>query len=55
MSKASDNRVRVEQWNVADPANKFGDKRQVVTKVAVRNSLGQFHGSTNFRGSVLGK
>lgn len=55
MSKPTVNRVRVEQWNVADKANKFGDNREVVTKVAVRNHLGQFHGATNFKGSTLGK
>lgn len=55
MSKSTGNKVRVESWNVRDKANKFGDKRQVVTKVAVRNSLGQFHGATNFKGSILGK
>lgn len=47
MSKRSENKVRIETWNVA--------KGGTVTKVAVRNSAGQFHGATNFRGSVLGK
>lgn len=51
----STNKVRMESWNVRDKSNKFGDKRQVVSKVAVRNHLGQFHGATNFKGSVLGK
>lgn len=55
MRKPSDNRVRFEQWNVRDESNKFGNRRQVVTKVAVRDSFGRFHGATNFRGSVLGK
>ena len=55
MHKPSDNKVRMESWNVKDSTNKFGDKRQVVAKVAVRNRLGQFHGATNFKGSVLGK
>lgn len=55
MSKSTTNKVRVESWNVSDPKNKFGNKREVVTKVAVRNRLGQFHGATNFKGSVLGK
>lgn len=55
MSKSTDNKVRVEAWNVRDTSNRFGDNRQVVTKVAVRNRLGQFHGATNFKGSVLGK
>lgn len=47
MSKSSDNRVRHESWvrgrGTANPTT--------VAKVAVRNSLGQFHGATNFRGS----
>lgn len=55
MSKSSGNKVRVESWNVRDKDNKFGNSRQVVTKVAVRNSLGQFHGATNFKGSFIGK
>lgn len=53
MSKTSDNIVRIEQWNVTDPKKQFSDNRKVITKVAVRNSLGQFHGATNFRGSAL--
>lgn len=52
MSKP-DNRVAVERWNVRDEKRRFSDNRVVVTKVAVRNSKGQFHGATNFRGSVL--
>lgn len=55
MSKPSGNKVRVESWNVHDSANRFGNHRQVVTKVAVRDPAGRFHGATNFRGSVLGK
>lgn len=51
MAKSSDNKVRVESWSV----NKGTPQAAVVSKVAVRNSLGQFHGATNFRGSVLGK
>lgn len=54
MSKTTDNKVRVETWNVKDTANKYNvGGRRHVEKVAVRNSLGQFHGATNFRGSVL--
>lgn len=53
--RQAENRVRFEQWNVSDPANKWGNRRKVVTKVAVRNKRGQFHGATNFRGSVLDK
>jgi len=50
------NRLRIEQWDIACPKSKaFPDGRQIVTKVAIRNNLGQFHGATNFRGSVLGK
>lgn len=55
MQKPTINTVKVESWNVRDAKNQFGDSRKVVTKVAVRNRLGQFHGATNFRGSVLGK
>lgn len=55
MQKPTINTVKVESWTVQDKANTFGDGRKVVTKVAVRNRLGQFHGATNFRGSVLGK
>lgn len=55
MSNTSTNRVRVEQWNVRDEANRYSDNRKVVNKIAVRNHLGQFHGATNFRGSVVGK
>lgn len=55
MSKSSDNRVRVEHWAVkAADKVRHPDGKKVVTKVAVRNSLGQFHGATNFKGSVLG-
>lgn len=47
MSKTSGNRVRHETWvrgrGTANPVT--------VSKVAVRNTLGQFHGATNFRGS----
>lgn len=53
MSKPSDNTVKVERWNVSDKAKTFSDNRVIVTKVAVRNRLGQFHGATNFRGSVV--
>lgn len=55
MNKTSGNKVRVEQWDVRDRSNKYGNGRAVITKVAVRNSAGQFHGATNFKGSVLGK
>lgn len=56
MAKRTDNVVRHETWNVANDGSKVaksplhGDKRPVA-KVAVRNSLGQFHGATNFRGT----
>lgn len=46
MSKSTDNSVKVETWTNRSKGNTF-------TKVAVRNSLGQFHGATNFRGSRL--
>jgi hypothetical protein len=51
MSKKSDNTKRVEVWNVA-AARTTPAVRQTIVKVAVRNSLGQFHGATNF---VLGQ
>lgn len=59
MSKPTDNRVHVEQWNVRDRANRHSDGKVQVTKIAVRvekgkPGAGQFHGSTNFRGSVIG-
>lgn len=53
MQKPTTNRVRVETWEVRDPAKRFSDNKVTVTKVAVRNRLGQFHGATNFKGSVL--
>lgn len=46
MSKRTDNSKRVEVWNVA--VTRGSAKRQHIVKVAVRNSLGQFHGATNF-------
>lgn len=51
------NRVRVESWAVSNKgkaknASVQGDKK-VVTKIAVRDAHGRFHGATNFRGSVL--
>lgn len=57
MNKPTGNRVRVEQWNVRNP-KETGTKVQV-TKIATRvekgkPGAGQFHGSTNFRGSVVG-
>jgi hypothetical protein len=55
MAKPSDNRVKVETWTVRKPAGQpvQGSTHHVVNKIAVRNSLGQFHGATNFRGSVV--
>lgn len=56
-SKRSDNTVRMEQWNIADPkADKtlHPSGRRMATKIAVRNSLGQFNGATNYRGSLRG-
>lgn len=54
MSKATTNTVRIEAWNVDAKGDKrFKDGRKVVTKVAVRNHLGQFHSATNFRGTTL--
>ena len=48
---ASTNTVKVEKWTL----NAGTAKAVVVEKVATRNHLGQFHGSTNFKGSVLSK
>lgn len=54
MAKPTVNKVRVERWSVQTTDRQtFPDGRKVVTKVAVRNRLGQFHGATNFRGSRL--
>lgn len=53
MAKRPVNKVKVERWNVTDPAKRFSDGRRVVTKVAVRDERGRFHPATNFRGSVL--
>lgn len=54
MSKSTDNVVRIENWNVETPKTPvFPSGRKVVAKVAVRNSKGQFHGATNFKGSVI--
>ena len=50
MSKRTDNSKRVEVWNVA--TTRGASTRTNIVKVAVRNSLGQFHGATNF---VLGQ
>ena len=61
MSKSRDPHpkvVTVERWNVRRPSAGFSDGRAVVTKVAVRvqkgkPGAGQFHGATNYRGTVL--
>ena len=53
MSKASGNTVRIERWTVADTSGKFSDNRKVVSKIAVRDPLGRFHGATNFKGSFF--
>lgn len=49
MAKTTTNVVRTEKWTLA----KGTKTEKVVEKVAVRNHLGQFHGATNFKGSVL--
>lgn len=55
MSKSTGNKVRVEAWKVATVStDENPDGRKAVAKVAVRNHLGQFHGATNFKGSVIG-
>lgn len=57
MSKASSNRVSVERWTVSNTGKgrvaSIASPKREVTKVAVRNVRGQFHGATNFKGSVL--
>lgn len=55
MARSTGNRVRVETWNVRDRANRFGNGRMVVTKIAVRDSRGRYLGATNYRGTVLAK
>lgn len=50
MSNKSVNTVRLESWTVL----RNTAKPVVVAKVAVRNEKGQFHGATNFKGSVVG-
>lgn len=59
MAKRTDNVTRIETWNVEKHKTANGGRgiqgsHAQVTKVATRNSLGQFHGATNFRGTVLG-
>lgn len=48
MRNNTGNRVRVESWSVSK-----NGKTENVRKVAVRGPNGQFHGATNFRGTVL--
>jgi len=44
-SKTTGNTKRVETWTLGR-----GTKSETqVVKIAVRNTLGQFHGATNFR------
>lgn len=53
--RSSGNRVRVESWTVRSTDTKAHPSgKAVVTKVAVRDSAGRFHGATNFKGSVVG-
>lgn len=51
MSKVSDNVTRIESWLIRPDRDKTKSKVGV-SKIATRNSLGQFHGATNFRGTV---
>lgn len=53
MSKTSGNTVRTEKWDILSDRKAPSKGKVTVEKVAVRNHLGQFHGATNFRGSVL--
>ena len=43
------NTVKIESWKI----NRGTVKETKVNKIAVRNEKGQFHGSTNFRGTIL--
>lgn len=45
MAKTSTNTKRIETWT----KGRGTSQEATVVKVAVRNHLGQFHGSTNFR------
>ena len=54
MAKSTGNKIRIERWAVQTPKSElYPDGRKVVTKVAVRDREGKFHGATNFRGSVV--
>lgn len=53
MAKRTDNIVRVEAWTVQEPGKGNLTVTKTVSKITVRNSKGQFHGATNFRGSRL--
>lgn len=61
MSKPTDNRVKHETWMVRNngkrnvPVSSLHGERRPVQKVAVRNKAGQFHGATNFIGSVTAR
>jgi len=47
------NMVRIEAWAVKDKTAGHLSSVKTVAKVVVRNEKGQFHGATNFRGSVI--
>lgn len=50
MKQTAKHEVKMEEWTILQNTA----KPVVVAKVAVRNEKGQFHGATNFRGSVVG-
>lgn len=52
MSKPTSNTIRIEKWTVLADRKVPSKGSVTVEKVATRNHLGQFHGATNFRGSV---
>lgn len=48
MRKPTVNKVAVETW-----VSKNHKTTTVSQKIVVRNHLGQFHGATNYRGTVI--
>lgn len=49
------NVVRVENWNIREGAQTVAVRKIAVRVAKGKPGAGQFHGSTNFRGTVLGK
>lgn len=52
MARRTSNTVSIERWEI--DGWKAGRKanRVEVAKIVTRNHLGQFHGATNFRGTI---